>query len=185
MTIKSLIFDLHGILIKEFPSESYVLKVKALLKEAGYPEGTYESWKKLGTISSKMEETGLKDEYLKALDSLETTEQRDGELIEALNRLKEKYILIVATNTSKLNAVNTMRDANIPEVFDYIITAEDVVSGKPDIEMYVLILEKTGFKASEILVFGDRLTDIVPAVKLGMTGIASNYDNFKEVIKWI
>jgi len=99
--------------------------------------------------------------------------------VEGLNklllRLKEKYLLAVATG----NKLDMIRDKIIPKfyipnVFDQIVTTHDDVpegKSKPDPYMLQLILEKQSVKPSETLYVGDADSDVLMAKNAGVEPI--------------
>lgn len=181
--IKVLILDLHGVLIKKFPKEEYETKVIRLLKKHKINSNVYKLMRKIyGTASATMEHFNLKKEYLELLDSLSTTIQKDEELIKILENISCK--LYIATDTSRKNALSTLKNAGFKiEMFANIVTGSDVKHAKPNIEMYQNILKREGVNPSEVLVIGDRTSDLIPAEKIGMQGILADYEFFKEIIK--
>jgi HAD superfamily hydrolase (TIGR01549 family) len=180
MAIKALILDLHGVLVTKFPLEEYIKAVKKFLKEKGYEEGTYERWKQgFRTITAAMEQHSLKDDYLKVMDSLPVYSDKDDELVDLL--FDCPFELFLATDSSRDNAIKTLKEANIsPNVFKMIITGNDVKRGKPYTEMYKKIIDAHPYiKPEEWLVVGDRETDIYPAAELGLNALLCGKDIFK------
>lgn len=177
-----IILDLHGILIKKFPLAEYERKVKELLRNNNYKNKyEFDNWKtEYGTITQAMEEHKLKKQYLNVLNSLSVIKQEDKELINLLNEAKKKFTLYIATDTTKKNALRTLRAAKISTTFfKDIITANDVQKGKPAPGLYKAILKAEVKMPDRFIVVGDRITDIIPAAKLGMYGLMCDYENFK------
>lgn len=186
-TIKVIILDLHGILIEKFPTEPYLKKTKELFKKHNV-EFDLEKIKEDNTTSMVTEEYGFRGEYLKMLDTLIPEKQRDDELLELLKKIQIfSYKIYIATDTSFKNAVKTLRYAQMsPLLFDGMFTGNDISKPKPHTELYSKILEKEPrIEPCEMLVIGDRITDIIPATKLGMNGFVCGYYVFKEFLRWI
>jgi HAD superfamily hydrolase (TIGR01549 family) len=181
--MKAIILDCHGILIERFPSKEYEEKVRKFLESKGL---NFEELKgKYGTISWALEVNKDRDKYLKILDEMPVYEQLDAEMIDLLKELCNKYDLYIVTDTSKINLNKTLEASGIGKhFFKNIITGNDVKNPKPETEPYEKILEE-GYEPEDVIVFGDRYTDIIPAQKLGMIGILCNYKQFKEVLKWM
>jgi HAD superfamily hydrolase (TIGR01509 family) len=92
--------------------------------------------------------------------------------------------IYLVSNSSRKNTINTIESIGLTEKdFTCIITGDDVEHSKPDIEMYRKILEMNGLKPHEFLVFGDRETDAIPAIKLGMNAVVCDYKEFKSLLK--
>jgi FMN phosphatase YigB (HAD superfamily) len=87
-------------------------------------------------------------------------------------RLRE-YTHIIVTNTSKRGTFRTLEILNLPrEIFQGIITADDVHRSKPDTEPFEKALKMTGELADQHVSIGDReKVDIAPAKKLGIRTI--------------
>ena len=178
--LKAILFDLHGILVTKFPKESYMEKVKELFKAKGVSFDFKVLKEKYGTLSFATYKLGFRHDYIKMLNTLPVSDDKDEELISILERIGQKMYIV--TDTPLQNCLDTLEHAGIDDgLFDGIFTADDVKIPKPDTELYKLVL-KEGFKPEECLVIGDRLTDIVPAYELGMGGLVCNYDTFKGVL---
>jgi len=183
--LKILVLDLHGILIKKFPKARYVRRLKKLLASKGYNDDDYYKLKKqYGTISFGAHKEGFREEYLRMLDGLTPFEYVDEELLELLRNVRLK--MYIATDTSFSNCLDSLIAAGMYiAMFDGVISGDDVKIPKPHSEIYKIILKQSKVKPEEVLVIGDRLTDIIPATELGINGLVCNYDIFKEVLKWM
>jgi len=183
--IKMIIFDLHGTLIKRFPSDEYLEEAKGLFESHNLKFDFKKLIEEYGTVSMATQHYGFREEYLKMLDGLEAIEQEDGEMIKLLENIP--YKIYLTTSTSLVNTLKSLEFANIkPTLFDGIITGNDVEIPKPHTEMYKkILLNEPSIKPQEILVIGDRLTDIIPAKELGMNGVVCDYEITKEILKWM
>ena len=176
---------MHGLLVYKFPSEEYNRMVKELLKKKGYNDTTFDEWKsKYGTISAAMEENNMRDEYLRLLDNVPVSSEIDLDIVKLIKRSDQKVYL--ASNSSRRNTMKTLHGIGLSMCdFNYIITGDDVSHSKPSIEMYETLLKISKVKPEEIMVFGDRETDIIPAKKLGMNGMVCTYEEFKPLFRKI
>ena len=179
ITVKALILDLHGMLISSFPYKEYVENVKKIIKKEKISLEYDLLILAYKTISYAMEIYNIRDKYLKMLDGLPIIEQEDEELY---NMLKNSGLkLYIATDTSRSNCIKTLEVAGLEiELFDGIVTGNDVRLPKPETELYEKIIKDFNLNKEEILVFGDRTTDIIPAEKLGLKAVLGN----KEILKW-
>ena len=183
-----ILLDLHGILVNKFPLAEYERKVRELLRNNNFNNKyEFENWKnEYGTITRAMEANGLKKEYLNILDSLSTIKQKDEELINLLKEVKKHFTLYIATDTTRKNALKTLKAANIPtNIFKGIVTANDVQQGKPETCLYKRILKREVKMPGKFIVIGDRFTDIIPAGNLGMNALLCDYDVFKRWLGWM
>ena len=63
----------------------------------------------------------------------------------------------------KQNAETVISNAGISEIFDYIITGDQVVMAKPNPEAYLKALELSGLNSYEVLAFEDSISGIQAA----------------------
>ena len=118
------------------------------------------------------------------------------------------YKLAIATTTTK-NQIdiysnknkNMLNKLNISEVFDYIVTKEDIKYKKPNPEVYEKIINYFNVLPSECLVFEDSLHGVISAISAGIEVVnvkdkysldkskeieeITNYkiDSFKEILE--
>lgn len=88
-----------------------------------------------------------------------------------LHTLANKYKLgIIANQTDGLT--DRLHELGILKNFSFIISSWDYQIMKPDIKLFEIAVEKSGYNASEIVMVGDRLdNDIFPAKEIGMRTI--------------
>ena len=76
--------------------------------------------------------------------------------------------ICIASTAAKASLINVLNYLNITELFDFIISGEDVKEGKPDPEVYLKALEKCGCKPDEAIAFEDSLVGIKSASAAGI-----------------
>ena len=76
-------------------------------------------------------------------------------LFSLIDSLKTDYIVALATTASKRNTMDILNAFGKKEVFDYIITQEDIDKLKPDPECYVVAMQKSGVTAEKTIIFED------------------------------
>jgi putative hydrolase of the HAD superfamily len=88
-----------------------------------------------------------------------------------LKSLSHKYKLgIIANQTDGL--VDRLSSWGILKYFSFIISSWDYQIMKPDIKLFQIALEQSGYNASETVMVGDRLdNDIFPSKTIGMKTI--------------
>ncbi|MBQ4811741.1 HAD-IA family hydrolase [Pseudoalteromonas luteoviolacea] len=84
--------------------------------------------------------------------------------IEHLSRLQLPWVL--ATSADRENAVSRMQNCNLP-VPALMITAEDVLRGKPDPEPFEKAANKLGISSRKCLVFEDSIAGVKGALAAG------------------
>lgn len=74
----------------------------------------------------------------------------------------------VATSARRRDATQLLGDAGLLELFEVIVTADDVRNGKPDPEIYLTAARGLGVAASRCLVFEDAVVGVQAATSAGM-----------------
>ncbi len=96
--------------------------------------------------------------------------------VDGLAYLREHYRLAVLSNVDRQSFARTREKLGDP--FDYIFTAEEIGSYKPDLRNFQYLianLEKDGIRQDELLhVAQSRFHDIAPARSLGMCSVWVN-----------
>ena len=81
-------------------------------------------------------------------------------------------IICLATTASKKNVENLLKYFEIEDLFDYIITGENVNNGKPDPEVYQKIIMKYPFISTDnIYIYEDSDVGFLAAHKSGVKNI--------------
>lgn len=166
--INALLFDFDGTLLDT--NELIIQTFIAVLGEH-FP-GRYEREDILHFIGPSLEQTF---ESIDAERAVELTaqyrtinKQLHDELITEYDGVTETLRLLKARGI-KMAIVSTKRSANIKrglalmgidEVFEYIISLDEVKNPKPDPEPILLALEKLGASKEEALMIGDNYHDI-------------------------
>lgn len=101
---------------------------------------------------------------------------------EFLHLLKEKGLKLgIATSNSRKLANACLKNLGIIDLFDAIITGEDVSHGKPDPEIYLKASEKIGVFPRQCLIFEDVVMGIQAGISAGMKTCAV-YDQMSEIL---
>ncbi len=183
MTIKVIVFDLWYTLAYDTSHEIHE-KIAGLL---GF-ENRHEFWSHLderffGTrmtfydyIRKIIEEKNLSEETFDEIVNLWNKAKINvdifPETIEILERLSQKYKLVLLSNTAEKEGKEVIERFGLKKYFDEIILSGSVGLAKPDPRIFELVLEKMNVKPEQVLMVGDNLnTDIIPARNLGMKGI--------------
>lgn len=104
-----------------------------------------------------------------------------------LHLLKQKgYTLVLATTTTnvQLNAyrnenLNIKRKANIDDIFEVVLSKDDVNEKKPNPEVHNKILKIFNVKQDECLIIEDSLIGVQAAVNAGID-VAVVYDKYSD-----
>jgi beta-phosphoglucomutase family hydrolase len=100
---------------------------------------------------------------------LEEDTQPTKGVIELLNKLKEKCVkLAVASSSHKRLVQYVLRKLGITQLFDSIISAEDVLHSKPDPEIFLMSAKKLNVNPTECLVVEDAKLGVEAAKEAKM-----------------
>lgn len=92
---------------------------------------------------------------------------------EFLQTLKQKgYKLILATATGRKLLSKALKIFNLQNIFDMVITEEEVGKSKKEPDIYLKIMQEFNVKPNECLYFEDSLIAINTATKLGIDCVA-------------
>jgi len=86
-------------------------------------------------------------------------------------RKAEGYPLAVASGGDAPTVARTLRTIGVSDLFDVVVTAEQVVHGKPAPDMFLLAAERIGVPPAQCLVFEDSLLGIQAAERAGMGAV--------------
>lgn len=90
-------------------------------------------------------------------------------VLEFLGLMKQQNkMMILASSTIKIFCINMLEQYNLFDFFDHILTAEDVVLGKPNPEIYIKAKELSNHQKDECLVFEDSINGIIAAELAGI-----------------
>lgn len=94
------------------------------------------------------------------------------ETLGVLERLKDKYKLVLLSNTAEKEGKEIIERFGLRKYFDKILISGKIGLAKPNPRIFEMILNEFDVEPEEILVVGDNLEmDIIPARTLGMRGI--------------
>ncbi|MDL2221913.1 HAD family phosphatase [Parabacteroides sp. OttesenSCG-928-N08] len=101
-----------------------------------------------------------------------------------LRMLKANGVRIGLVTSSDLHKVNrAMKMHQLEGIFDTIVTADRITSGKPDPMCYLLAAKDLGVDPSDCLVFEDSFAGIAAGTAAGMRVIGLSTTNPKETLE--
>ncbi len=184
MTIKAVIFDLGGVLVRtEFPEVRRRLELRLGLEPGTVGRAVWgskewelaqigalsyeEHWRSVGAtlgLSSPQEIADFRREYFSA-------DRVDQELVRVIEALRSRYRIGLLSNAPDKLGVWLENDWGIKHLFDAIVYSADVGMVKPDPRIYQLTLERLAVEPSEALFVDDYSRNIEAALALGMRAI--------------
>jgi len=88
-------------------------------------------------------------------------------LFEIAKNIGSEYYLVVATTSSKKNAYEILRYFNKEDMFDLILTNEDITYSKPNPEIFLKAMEYFKISPDNTIIFEDSKVGIEAARKSG------------------
>lgn len=113
-----------------------------------------------------------------AKENLKTVELYDG-AIELLTNLKKSKKLALVSSGSREIIQNGLRNNNIDDIFDFIVTGEDVTNHKPHPEALERALNEIGGIKEKTIMIGDSNKDIGSATNFGIDSVLIYPDSHK------
>jgi putative hydrolase of the HAD superfamily len=194
--IRAVLFDADGILYyrnnkdKEFSeflcklgvdyeeiSEARILHIR---HQASIGQITYEQYK-AGILNLY----GITDQNLVSRGIQISLAERDkiqffNDTLETLNKLKNRNLYLgIVTDTSQplYVKINKLERGGIGNLWDSIISSQEVGVQKPDPQIYQLALQQLGIKSDQAIFVGHKATELEGARNVGMKTVAFNYEN--------
>ena len=130
-------------------------KARILFKEALGQDFPYDEM--MGKVKNFILEKGLKGKVPLKLGALE--------LLEFLKKNNKQMILATSSDFHLAEALTEGKD--IKKYFSHLVTAEDVIHGKPDPEVFLISAKKAGASPEKTVVFEDSFNGIRAAHAAG------------------
>ena len=192
---KAIIFDLDGTLINSLPYHS--LAFKDLLLEHGIRVDEEYLRKYMG-LSTRLILGKLKIKYKFRENIDDLREERRYHYFKFLGRknivfpgvmatlekLRLKYKIAIATGSSRVTFTHST-DRDFQELFDCIITINDVPRGKPHPDQLLLAARKMKVKPNECVEIGDAIYDGIASKRAGIDfiGVTTGTTTEKQLKK--
>lgn len=197
--LKGVIFDLDGVIVNTVP-----LHFKAWKKMFSEYKKIFnlEDYKKkvdgiprldgAKAILSDLSEEELKKAATKKQEYfLEFLEKEGVKIFEGtlnlIKELKDNYIKVAVISSSK-NCLHILKKAKIDNLFDVIITGNDIERGKPSPDIFLLACERLNLEPSECMVLEDSVLGVEAAKRGNLKCIGvDHYRRPQRLIKadWV
>ncbi len=103
--------------------------------------------------------------YSKYLDKVKLNEH----LFNIINLIKKEYKIALVTTASRKNTLDILEYTNKINLFDIILTADEITNPKPDPEGFLLAMNKINALPEETIIFEDSDVGIEAAVNTKAT----------------
>lgn len=181
--MKAIIFDMDGLMVDS--ERLYLQCERKMVNELGKVVKEETLWNLMGrkpleAMTVLKEDLNLQlsaEELLDMRDSLlekklrEELEPMPG-LMEIITGFKGRMRLAIATGSPRRFLDIVMERLNIREYFDTIQTADEIINGKPDPEIYLKTAGKLGLRPEECLVLEDSSNGAMAGKRAGCYTIA-------------
>ena len=191
MTIKAIILDLEGVLLKTKDENLYISVANAL--NAPY-EKVYEIF--FGELNDRIDlGQATQDEFdAYVIETLQMPKEKikilkkvinedsfiDDVLMVRIKELHKDHKIGLLSNYSDDLWLKIEHEWKISDVFDEIVISCEVGVIKPDPAIFNLILERLGVKADEAVFVDDRMRNIEGAKKVGLQTVF--YENREQAL---
>lgn len=108
-----------------------------------------------------------KNAYSKYLDKVII----NSHLFNIIESIKNNYKIVLVTTASKKNTMEILEYTNKLELFDLIITAEDIINPKPNPEGFNKAIKYYDANSKDCIIFEDSNVGIEAALKTGASVI--------------
>jgi beta-phosphoglucomutase family hydrolase len=178
---EAVIFDLDGTLVDSMPAH-FAAWTQALaqfnVRKDVFPEDVFYSMGGRPTTDIVVElngEFGLRldpadvalakrDAFMNLIDQVEINE----DVVNYAKSLRGKLPMAIATGGSRLVVEKTLLATGISDLFDEVVTADDVKCGKPAPDIFLEAAKKLGVDPKKCLVLEDAPAGIMAAQCAGM-----------------
>lgn len=107
-------------------------------------------------------------------------------VLDFIQKLKQQKIkTALVTSSSKAKTEVALQKAKLINVFDTLITGDDIKKGKPDPECYLLAAHRLNIQPGECVVFEDSFAGIEAGKRAGMKVIGLSTTNTEESLRAI
>jgi HAD superfamily hydrolase (TIGR01509 family) len=192
--LKGIIIDLDGTLVNSLKVYDEVHK-KIFEKYNIKIDGTLDSF---GASPKELIETIIKKHNLNINPEEIIKETEDLIIKEYIDKIKfnvgakqilnyfmeKKYKLGIVTSNTKRIVYEMLKHFGILNLFDVIITGDDVKEPKPEPECYIKAVKMMNLFPSEVLAIEDSIYGIIAAKRAGINviGVASGVNKKRELI---
>jgi len=91
-----------------------------------------------------------------------------NESIYAISALKDRGYMVAICTGADRSFVESVIPKDVLGIIDSVVTCDDVTSGKPDPETFLIASEEIGINPSNCFVVGDSINDLIGAKSAGM-----------------
>ena len=181
--LKAVIFDMDGVLVDSMPYHAEA--VQHIFDEIGVEMDKQDIFEREGerTVdivafllekstgdASNYDIPNIVERYITEFNRIVKLKVFDG-MQECLSNLKQRFDLAVVSGSDR-PIVYDIVQSQYPGIFRGIVTADDVVRGKPDPDPYLKAMEMLGISSHEAIVIENAPMGVESAKKAGLCCVA-------------
>jgi len=174
--VKAIILDMYGVILKD-PGDGFYTYVNKSFPDLSV-EDIYGHWLNadLGEISTieVLKRIGYKGDLAKIEKDYLDTVEIDNDFYEFAGWVKQKHKLALISNDSSEWSKFFREKYNLDRYFDVISVSGDLKMKKPELEIFLLTLEKLDCRPEECIFIDDRVRNLQAAESIGMKAILFN-----------
>ncbi|MGM5484719.1 MAG: HAD family hydrolase [Nanobdellota archaeon] len=180
--MRYMIFDLDGVLMDSMPN--HIKSWKETLRSIGINPSERELAVKEGETSgqyidyfTKKEGISLSEEKREELNNMKKRlfrqlDSKPYQIIEHLKELKRQGMKMAVATGSRREVASAEIKENFDDLFECIISGDDVEEGKPAPDTYLKALQSLGGNKGEAIIIENAPTGITAGKRAGMTVFA-------------
>lgn len=178
--IEALLLDLDGVLLdsSKIHSESYLESFSTFGIDIEFTYSKYAGRSTLDVMTEIVHQASLNSDALLKLTLLKQkiAERKFSEVLEiplfprveiSLLSLAERFRLALCTSASKATVNAFFRSGVSRQIFECIITADDLIKSKPDPEIYQKAMVALGLSPQYCAVVEDSISGIIAGLRSG------------------
>jgi len=179
--MKAILFDLDGVLVESV--DVWLWAFNETLREFGLSPLSKEEFLKKYWGNSTVDNFGRMglgwdavlrcwSKYLSKLHEIKLFPAAR----EVLESVKKRYKIALVTNTPREGVDMLLTKLGIVELFDLILTGDDVEKGKPSPDIVLLACKRLGITPAEALLVGDTKADVEAGRRAGCRVVGIGVD---------
>jgi HAD superfamily hydrolase (TIGR01509 family) len=175
---KAILFDMDGVLVDSF--DSWLFSLNSALEVFKHEKITRDEFTKKYWGHDLYDNLKKMNLPLKVANFCNNIYGNSTDKIKIYKETKPtleklgKYKKAIITNTPKDCAVRILKQFNIEKFFDFVMTSDDVIMGKPNPEIVLKACKRLKVEPKDVVLVGDTNSDVKAGRKAGCKVVGIN-----------